>query len=322
MHQGRTVERTGKIVLLKTDRVLEGTPVEVGDFIYLKQPNGEIEIPKSQIEAIFNTFAETYHYQLQHINLNDQQEQLDLFSWCLQYNQLSLAQQHLLVLQRMQCPPDIMKRLELQIQQEIQVQNQQILNDQNKSQMTGNQATATESLPLALQMELALENLPQAEKDEFFQRVQPILFTNCAQSGCHGSASQNDYHLIRPTPNSRPTYKQQRYNLFNTLKFLKSEDNKEPPFLQKAASAHGPMDQPAFASQGLKKQHELLQSFGQKILAHQATLEKREAQEDQGSDKIEEDHIDQKDEFDPKIFNDRYHSKRRNPLERLLMKRR
>jgi len=87
-------------------------------------------------------------------------------------------------------------------------------------------------------------DLTQAVRSQFVRKIEPILISTCASSGCHGSDSARPFRLDRLAVEGAGHPGLMRQNLANVLRQLDTADRQGNSLLGYATIEHGSADHP------------------------------------------------------------------------------
>jgi hypothetical protein len=226
---------TGKFVLLKGDKLVEGSVIASGEKAVIRHASFDRAVPKADILFVAETKDEVYHFMLAKVAATDAAKRLGVARWCmfagLREQALTEAREILKLQPTNTAAADMALSLEGSLKE-----------------FPGDGSTQVVAKPTAGTL-VAVE--PEADvtpegATAFIARAQPVLANQCME--CHARANYlGAFKLIRITgfevgPQSTNA------NLRATAAQLKKDDPLNSPLLTKALSAHGGMKQPAFVS--------------------------------------------------------------------------
>jgi hypothetical protein len=215
---------TGRVLILRNHRALEGEVEKVGDQYRLRRPSGELMLPADRVLCVCGGWDEAFDLVSRQANLNDPDERLRLAKWC-QMNGLhaqALAQATEAV--RMRPGHQESKYLLAVLQRGADAAK--------GAPPPGGLAPEPPKVPA---LDLSAETLRQ-----FTTRVQPILTNTCIS--CHSGGRGGAFQLTRctdPTVNRRAV----QQNVAAVLAQVNLDRPELSPLLIKAVSGHGGSNQ-------------------------------------------------------------------------------
>lgn len=216
---------TGRVLILRNHRALEGEVEKVGDQYRLRRASGELMLPADRVLCVCGGWDEAFDLVSRQANPNDPDERLRLAKWC-QMNGLhaqALAQATEAV--RMRPGHQESKYLLAVLQRGADAAK--------GAPPPGGLAPEPPKVPA---LDLSAETLRQ-----FTARVQPILTNTCAS--CHSGGRGGAFQLTRctdPTVNRRALQE----NVAAVLTQVNLDRPELSPLLIKAVSGHGGSSQP------------------------------------------------------------------------------
>ncbi len=219
----------GKILILESERTLEGDIEKVGDQYCVRRSIGETWIPASKVLLLCSSKEEAFHFLASRTNLKDPDERLRLARWC-----------HLQGLPR-QALEQVREAVALR---PTHAESKRLLD--HLEQMA--HAAVARPTPMGppqprehKSVELPLDVSAEA-LSLFATRVQPILMNTCLS--CHCGDRNGAFKLERAYQvglvGDRRVLQQ---NLTATLAQINPANPQLSPLLLKAVSAHGPTGQ-------------------------------------------------------------------------------
>jgi hypothetical protein len=213
------VPATGKVLLLDTERVLEGDIERVGDQYRVRRTVGETWVPAAKALCLCAALDEAYAVLRRRANLNDPDERLRLARWC-----------HLYGL-RAQALAEVTAAVDLRPDH---AEARRLLGSLRQSAGAAPAAPpgpAVEPGPEAPPPDLSAESLCA-----FRARVQPILMNACAS--CHANGHGGTFKLTRVYDDGGVNRKVVQHNVAAVLAQLNLRQPQGSPLLTKAVSAH------------------------------------------------------------------------------------
>ncbi len=216
-------ERTvGKVLVLDSERTLEGDIERVGSQYRVRRTVGETWIPGERVLQLCPDVAAAYGFLRGRANLNDADERLRLAEWCREHGLREQALAEVREAVRLRPNHASTRRLLAHLQQEP-------LPAPAKPAGPVPEATAP-------QVDLTADCLGM-----FATRVQPILMNTCA--GCHASDKGGKFRLTRCYESESANHKVVQQNLAAVLAQVNLREPRVSPLLTKAVSVHGPLAQ-------------------------------------------------------------------------------
>ena len=224
----------GQVLLLRSERIFEGTVEQVGDQYRVKREGGgETWIRAELVQRLCSSREEAYEYMRTQANLDDPDERLRLAKWC-QVNNLreqAIAEIKAAVAMR---PEHAESRRLLNSWLEA-VLSPASTPHNSSAAVVPRPATAGTTVPHAAatpNIELNAESVGQ-----FIRKVQPILMNTCIR--CHAAGRGNPFELTRVTGDGMASRKSSQQNLAAVLAQIKPDQPLASPILVMAASVHG-----------------------------------------------------------------------------------
>jgi hypothetical protein len=215
----------GKVLLLQSERALEGDVERVGDQYRVRRTTGETWVPAGQALGLCRTMHEAYERVRARANLGDADEHLRLANWCRQYGLRAEALAEVREAVRLRPGHEPSRHLLTNLEQS---------GWQKPPQPA---ARANEPEPrTAPDVDLTAEALGL-----FSNRVQPILMNACAS--CHATGRGGAFKLARAYGVGTADRKTMQQNLAAVIGQLNARQPQASPLLTKSVSVHGAMAQ-------------------------------------------------------------------------------
>jgi hypothetical protein len=217
----------GRVLVLDTERTLEGDVERVGEQYRVRRSVGETWVPASKVLALCATHADAHLFLRKRANLNDPDERLRLAHWC-----------HLHHLPR-QALEEVRTAVALRPDHGP---SRSLLNNLERAA-----AQAAASDPAPQRPDERAQPPPPVEVNQetlglFATRIQPILLNACAC--CHTAGRGGSFQLTRPHDATVLGRKTVQQNLTAVLAQVNLDDPGASPLLLKAVNAHGSQSQP------------------------------------------------------------------------------
>ncbi|MBI3411739.1 MAG: hypothetical protein HY040_25695 [Planctomycetes bacterium] len=221
--QDTPTHATGKILLLTSERIMEGDVERIGERYRIRRGTSEVWIPADKAICICADHHEAFAQMKSRANLGDADERFRLAKWCMTNNL------------REQALDEARYALEMR-PEHAQTKNLiAILERGLKPKMSAPIPTAAPKAPSrpivqAPQIDVNAETLSL-----FTQKIQPILMNTCAN--CHTDGRGGQFQLYRAGDAGHRAATQR--NLAAVLAQLHMQKPALSPLLIKAVSAHG-----------------------------------------------------------------------------------
>jgi len=212
----------GKILVLDSERTLEGDIERVGERYCVKRSIGETWVPASQVLRLCDTKQEAYKFLATQHNLNDPDERLRLAKWCHLQGLSTEALEETRAAVRLR-PEHVDSRRLLQHFEQMA---------RTATQPGATPTPSTPAKPKELPLAVSAESL-----NLFATRIQPILMNTCVN--CHNTEKSGKFQLHRVYEIGLTDTSSVQNNLAAVLGQLNVGDPTMSPFLIKAVSAHG-----------------------------------------------------------------------------------
>ena len=232
-----------KYVVLKDDKVIEGTVTLRGETVVVRQGALDRPFPKSQVQFVAESKDEVYRFVLAKVPANDAAARLKVARWCMyggmREQALTEAREVLKLDPRNADASALARSLEQSLQQ---------FPRENVAKMTAPQTpvfpTELRTVPPPVPVDPEPDVTPEAA-NLFAARVQPFLANQCVE--CHAKPDAGKFKLARVAPGDagqQPT----RANLRAVAAQLRKDEPVSSPLLVKALTAHGGQQVPSVAS--------------------------------------------------------------------------
>ena len=235
----------GRYVVLKDDKMIEGTVSLRGETVVVRQGSLDRPFTKGQVQFVATTRDEVYRFMLAKVPATDAAARLKVARWCmftgLREQALTEAREVQKIQPNSAAAADLIRSLELSLKQ---------YPPEGAPKMTPPvaptfPATLTPAPPAPPVVEVLPDVTPEADA-LFATRVQPFLANKCVE--CHANPEHaSTFKLVRVTPTDAGP-KATRTNLHAVASQLKKTDPASSPLLVKTLSAHGGMKLPAVAN--------------------------------------------------------------------------
>jgi len=230
---------TGHVLLLTSERTLEGDIERVGDAYRIKRLLGETWIPADKALRLCADMSDAHKYLRGQANLDDPDERIRLAKWCLEHGLRDQALEEAKAAVELGANHAEAKRLLRSLQQPIPVTTP------SRSQPTISETEAAVSTPPA--------DVTAKAMNQFATHIQPILMNACAS--CHAGNDAGAFKLVRTFDHGSLVPKTTHQNLTAVLSQINLEQPRTSPLLVKAASAHGAMTQAPLSGRQMPAYH-------------------------------------------------------------------
>jgi hypothetical protein len=250
--------KTGQVLLLDNERIVEGDIVRQGDRYRVKRDFGESWIPADKVIRLCATRADAYQCLRSRANLRDIDERLRLARWCHLHGlrEQGLAETKAALELKADCKEAERMLRCFEASDSPQVKKETPTTDKpatsDESQESGAQSASAGAIPpTAL---AALPALSMEASAQFSLRVQPILMNACV--ACHASERGGSFRLM-PTYDRDGNHRATQHNLAAAIAQINAANPTASPLLVKAGSVHGTLTQPPLKGRQLPAYHAL-----------------------------------------------------------------
>lgn len=222
-------------VLLRNDQVVFGTAEQQGDWVVVRNGQGNhVRLQRSQVACWANSPRDLFQYRLDHRRPGDPAVHVRDARWCLRYRLLDLAAEELRALRRIVPAHPEATIIESQLRSAL-------ANSRPRARPDPEVAT------VGFEEDVASEEKTEPPDDlhggvsgesfhEFVRTVQPLLINRCG--GCHTHTSDLDWQLVVLSRHRRPTARITRENLTATLEIVRPGNPDGSELLDLATSPH------------------------------------------------------------------------------------
>jgi hypothetical protein len=223
------------LLVLRNGNVLAGRITPLGEsYVIVLASGAESRVPRAEVDFDCRTLDEAYLIKRDAQEVDDVKVHLQLANWCLTHELLSRASDQLLVLQLLE--PN---HPQLAVIQDRLTSRAEIL--ANPAPALLKPAANARALPAVPSQ----PEIPPLLMQQFTTTIQPILFSRCANFACHGGGS-SPYHLVRPSLGQAATSNLTQRNLHATLMFIDRERPDSSRLLTMAQQPHGGVERASF----------------------------------------------------------------------------
>jgi hypothetical protein len=245
-----SLPESGRFVVLKDDKLVEGTVTLSGDRVVVRQGALDRPFTRGQVQFVAATKDDVYRFMLAKVPATDPAARLKVARWCMFSGLREQALAEAREVQKLQpknaAAADMIRSLELSLRQ--------FPTDGTDAKMV---PPGVPTFPAALTREnpptSAPPPIPPAVESEpdvtpeaavvFATRVQPFLVNQCVE--CHAKPDhEGTFKLARVAP-AQAGREATRANLRAVAGQLRKDDPAASPLLAKSLTAHGGMRRPA-----------------------------------------------------------------------------
>jgi hypothetical protein len=220
--------RTGHVLLLDNDRILEGDIERVGDQYCIRRSIGETWMAADKVQCLCGSLVDAYQFLRSRANLDDADEHLRLARWCQLRGLRSQA------LAEAAAAVDI---------RPDHAESRRYLNGLQRLEANAPAAPKTHEEPEPEVGPPAALDFNTESLGMFVTRVQPVLMNACAS--CHTGNRGGSFHLTRTFEGELNTRRATQQNLAAVMGQVNRERPQESPVLLRAVTVHGSeTDQP------------------------------------------------------------------------------
>ncbi len=315
------------VLVLRNGYVLTGRIWQEGEVYVVKMKNGEVRMAAERVDQVGRSLQEVYQRKRAALSPDNVPEVLDLTQWCMQQQMLAEAKDLVAHALTISYDDSRIAPVARQVQHAIDLKRAHVRLEQQEKQRPRFE-------PVVVQATY-VEKLPSGAVESFTHRVQPLLLNRCGTAVCHGSAGKSKFRLQRPARGLPFHSRLTQANLTATLRYVKRDDPQSSPLLLMPTRSHGTARRAVF-SQTQANQLAILTSWVHGIsqapaAVKPATITQEPAHLSQASsnprpmpvEKLESLDLlttkpakhgvkvkayEPRDEFDPELFNRRFHS--------------
>lgn len=211
--------KSGKVLLLRNQRTLEGDIERLGDRFRIRRKQGELWIPAADAAYLGSDWNDAFSFMAAQANMLDPDERIRLAKWCQANGLHDLALKEVVFALELRPKDTQAQRLKEMLQQQVR---------SAEKRTTEAITPATYAPPPSL--DVGVQSLAM-----FASRVQPILINTCLP--CHQPEKSSRFQLF---PTTQMTYRHAlENNLVSALAQIDTEHPELSPLLCKAVSKHG-----------------------------------------------------------------------------------
>lgn len=216
------------LLALKNGQIIEGGILREGDRYIVtlgdRDSHGEIKIPVNEVDFVCRDLDEAFQKKRGAIRHREVQPHLQLAEWCVRHGLYERAAEELVEASVIDPLDHRIAPLEKRLKLLAQPAN-------------------TKALPVYVlppsQDEIAatIGTLSEQALAHFTDKVEPMLLSRCATTGCHGPNSTAEYRLVRPPLKHLNKVRETQRNTYASLQQINA--GRESPLLTFATRPHG-----------------------------------------------------------------------------------
>lgn len=231
------------LLVLKSQRVVQGRILRNGDDYLVKHANGDMFVPASLVQFRCRNLQDAYRQMRNAFPAHHGAEShMQLARWCVVQSLYAEARQELrdaLLLEPDRAEAsDMLARLNLMVDPAP-----------SKTADRAPQESASRASARNYDEVESLGGLPREVAARFVRRIQPLLVNHCALAGCHGPQEDRDFKLQRVSLGGYSHRHLVERNLASVLKFIDCENPRLSPLLVRPRGNHGRRGQTIFIGQ-------------------------------------------------------------------------
>lgn len=243
------------VLMLRNGQILRGGVTRVGDkFVVTLGQKSELRIPVRDVEMHCRDLCEVYQRKRLNFKQTGIAGHLELADWCLRHSLLSQAANELLAAIAVQPDHPRIPALERRLQLAVAKPPTTLRTERQKR--------ASVSLD---ELERTMRELPEDVVQTFTAHVQPLLVNRCASNACHGSGSDTEFRLVRPSWGKTLTRRFTQRNLYASLGQIDEESPAKSPLLTAPSAPHGDVPSALFGERD-QQQFELLVNWVEQVV--------------------------------------------------------
>ncbi len=221
---------TRPCVLLTNDNVLYGTAKQTGEWVLVRNGDGnESRLPRQNVACWANSIRDLYQFRIDRRRPGNLQDLLADARWCLDHELLDETTQLITEIRKYD-PDGVTTRL-----LENRVQHRTAPTDQPTASIPSVETTSHSDASEASSDDASVVGL--AELRSFASQIQPLLANRCGN--CHSDPSERAWSLMLPAHGMRPSSRMTRENIRRTILFVDTETPESSELLVKALTPHG-----------------------------------------------------------------------------------
>ena len=232
---GGTAEPCPGVLILRNGHVLSGQITRLDNRFNVSVDGGRISVDVADTELFCRNLNEAYAQKALLIGVADLHGHLELAQWCQRQGLLEHAAGELAKASAINPSHPMITVIERRIQMSAAPESVEVA------------ATPVQQSTFPEDLDRTARDMPTGAMEAFARSVGPLLVNRCGAARCHGSASENAFHLLRPPSSNRSGGRIIQRNLQSTLKLIDRENPARSPLLTAALEPHGPLQVSALA---------------------------------------------------------------------------
>ena len=225
------------VLVLRNGHVLAGQITRSDNRFNVSVNGGRISVSVADTELLCRNLDEAYAQKALAVGIADIHGHMELAQWCQRQGLLEYATGELSKASALDPSHPMIPVIERRIRVSAAAPPESV----KVAAIPVEQPFSTEEL------DRTARDMPAGTMEDFVRYIQPLLVNRCGAVRCHGPSTENEFHLLRPPPSSRPSQRITQRNLQATLKLIDREDPTQSPLLKTALRPHGPLDISPFA---------------------------------------------------------------------------
>ena len=227
------------VLILRNGHVLVGQITRLDNRFNVSVEGGRISVSVADTELFCRNLGEAYAQKAAAVGIADIHGHLELARWCQRQGLLEYATRELFKASSLDPSHPMIPVIERRIQ---------ISSAPSAEPESAKTAATPVEQPFSQEeLDRTARDMPAGTMEAFARSIQPLLVNRCGAVRCHGPASENAFHLLRPPPSSRSSRRITQRNLQATLKMIDREDPTLSPLLVTALRPHATLVVSPFA---------------------------------------------------------------------------
>ena len=227
---GGTAEPSQGVLILRNGHVLSGQITRLDNRFNVSVDGGRISVDVADTERFCRNLDEAYAQKALLTGVADLHGHLELAQWCQRQGLPEHAAGELAKASAIDPSHPMITVIERRIQMSAA-----------PPESVEVAATPVQQPTFPKDLDRSARDMPTGTMEAFVRSVGPLLVNRCGAARCHGSASENAFHLLRPPSSNRPGGRIIQRNLQSTLKLIDRENPARSPLLTAALDPHGPL---------------------------------------------------------------------------------
>jgi hypothetical protein len=331
-HDETEVGKFQGVLLLKNGSVVAGEISRIGNRWFVKNSGSEVQIPEENADLAAGSLDELYLAQKQRVPRPTAEAHLALADWCIRNCLLPQAETELAQARRLDHAHPRLRLYEQRLAiASLPRPPQGAQNSISSHRHEVAPVSHTQEVKPAQAAAILAPAVSEVAIERFTRRIQPILVNNCTTSGCHRPGGAQSFQLDRALLHGLSNRRTTMSNLQAALDQVDRQEPLKSPLLAVPRLPHGSLAQPVFGPNQRTSVEQILEwvtlvsesplvateAGVQNATAHGAESSTTAAAARAAMDEVpvrktplfgaQPQPWRPKDEFDPEIFNRRYH---------------